>query len=82
VSKPNPEAVLFRKFPEGDLIALFPNDVVTDFGDVNSYQRIGQHGAANPELIQDLVPATPAEYAALLKELIQIGYSNLEVIRE
>lgn len=71
--------VIFRKFRDmGDIIALFPalpgdsNPRVTCL----SYQHIGQHGAACVDLIgRDTLPATPDEYAPLLAELRQIGYS-------
>ncbi len=39
-----------------------------------SYQHVGQHGAASSELVRELRPATPAEYADLLAELKDIGY--------
>ncbi|PJE78347.1 hypothetical protein CI610_02722 [invertebrate metagenome] len=45
--------VIFRKFPEGDVIALFPEELADSRGNILSYQTVGQHGAANPELIQD-----------------------------
>jgi hypothetical protein len=73
--------VIFRQFPEGDLIAIFPNEVADPHNNVMSYQRIGQHGAASPELIEDLDRVTPKQYAALKSELESIGY-NLEVINE
>ena len=65
--------VHFRVFPEGDVIALFPNDRIGG-GQINSYQRLGQHGGASPALLKDLRKATRAEYAPLLAELKRIGY--------
>jgi hypothetical protein len=64
--------ILFRVFPEGDVIALFPNEAADLSGNITSYQRIGQHGAASPELVSELPEATPTEAAQLLKELISI----------
>ncbi len=66
---------IFRKFPEGDVIALFPALA----GDNNpwtcsSYQHIGQHGAASVDLPRFTKPASPKEYASLKRELISIGY--------
>jgi hypothetical protein len=65
--------VHFRVFPDGDVIALFPNDRVGR-GQINSYQRLGQHGGASPALIEELRKASRAEYAPLLAELKNIGY--------
>lgn len=39
-----------------------------------SYQHLGQHSLASPELVRELRPATPAERAELLAELRSIGY--------
>jgi hypothetical protein len=73
--------VVFRVWPDhngGDVIALFP-DVPYDNhtpGRVESYQHIGQHGAADyNHVIAATRPATPDEYAPLLAELQQIGYN-------
>jgi hypothetical protein len=71
--------VVFRVFPEGDVIALFPNDICDARDNITSYQHVGQHGAASPSLIEELRPATPKEYGPLKKELESIGY-ELEVI--
>lgn len=68
----NKTRVYFREFPEGDVIALFPDDIWDHDGNIASYQHIGQHGAANPELINELKPAK--NYAALKAELERIGY--------
>lgn len=62
--------VIFRKFREGDVIALFPQEP----GDMNpstcgSYMHIGQHGAADAGLARCTNPATPQEYADLKREL-------------
>jgi hypothetical protein len=65
--------VVFRVFPDGDVIALFPKD---KYGPrtINSYQHVGQHGEASPALIKELRAASPTEYAPLLAELKSIGY--------
>ena len=62
--------VKFRKFPNNDVIALFPdgNNFIT------SYMHIGQHATARKELVDSMAKATPAEYASLKAELIWIGY--------
>jgi alkylated DNA nucleotide flippase Atl1 len=62
--------VVFRKFKEGDVIALFcnsANDCTP--GNVMSYQHVGQHGEASRQLGRNLKLATPEEYAPLLREL-------------
>ncbi len=65
--------VIFRKFPEGDVIALFP-EVDQGRGLIGSYMTIGQHGDASKSLITDLEPASKEEYAKLAAELERIGY--------
>lgn len=71
--------VTFRKFPDGDVIALFPEEVSDANGAfILSYQRIGQHGDASPELLSDLEVAEVSEYIKLYEELELIGY-NLEM---
>lgn len=72
--------VIFCKFPEGDVIALFP-DMPEGAGMINSYQHIGQHGAASVELLHELPEAGINEFMPLLKELIGIGY-KLEVMND
>jgi len=67
--------VVFRKFKEGDIIALFPAIPNTE-NTCLSYLHIGQHGGANySHCIRATTPATPAEYDSLRRELEQIGYS-------
>ena len=70
--------VVFKKFPEGDVIALFPEQKEYYPGTCNSYQHIGQHGACltyHP----DLKRATQEEYSDLLEELVSIGYDDLVI---
>jgi hypothetical protein len=43
------DIVVFRKFKDGDVIALFPEMKHGQF--INSYMHIGQHGDATPDLI-------------------------------
>lgn len=74
------DRVIFRKFPEGDVIALFPG-----IGAYNErilcYQHIGQHGETCLDFVEELQPATPEEYKDLLDELTAIGY-DVEVCNE
>lgn len=67
-----PIAVHFRKFDDGDVLALW--DDGEGFGWVSSYQHVGQHSYADAELIIELAEATQHEYTPLLRELESIGY--------
>ena len=68
--------VVFRKFKEGDIIALFPRLPGTNdpYRSCMSYQHIGQHGAADPGIVSITKLAKPGEYASLAKELRSLGY--------
>ena len=70
------DKVIFRTFPDGEVIALFPQ-IAAGYGAhvCQSYMHIGQHGAASVELVYDTRLSRPEEYADLLAELEQIGYS-------
>jgi hypothetical protein len=73
--------VIFRRFKDGDIIALFPEAA----GDGNpsncqSYMHVGQHGAADP-LAGGIPLAAAEEYAPLLAELKRIGYDDLKVCK-
>ena len=72
--------VVFRKFKDGEIIALFPDIPETYPGDCQSYLHVGQHGAANYAYLVRYIttPATPEEYADLQEELTSIGY-NLDI---
>ncbi len=70
--------VHFRKFPDGDVVALFP-ELKSTPPYITSYQHIGQHSDASKDLLEELPRATLTEYAPLLKELKDIGYHNLIV---
>jgi hypothetical protein len=70
------EFVIFRKFPDGDIIALFPCIPAEGLNPwtCQSYMHVGQHGAADPRIVHDTRPARKHEYAALKTELERIGY--------
>lgn len=74
--------VIFRKFPAGDVIALFP-ELPGNYNPATylSYQHIGQHGAASVSLTRRTALATKAESAELARELRRIGYKLREVKR-
>lgn len=74
--------VVFRKWKDGDIIALFPDDVNPHDGTVTSYMHVGQHGAADyAGVIAATQPAHEQEYHDLLAELKQIGYKNLYPVK-
>ena len=65
--------VVFRKFRDGQIIALFP-ELKERGGMVESYMHHGQHAAADPLIVHDTKPATTDEYRPLAEELAAIGY--------
>ncbi len=77
--------VIFRKFPDGEVIAIFPEESYDDIHSdlCMSYMQVGQHGACSKAIIHELSqPITSeSEYIDLYKELESIGY-ELEVIRD
>ena len=72
--------VVFRKFKEGDIIALFPTMHEGNYL-INSYMHVGQHCSADYNLVHSTKPAKKEEYRDLLEELRQIGYENLKVYK-
>jgi hypothetical protein len=75
------QEVYFRKFPDGDIIAIFPKTKVGHvrygavWDSVLSYLHSSGHDAANETIvIQQTVPAKPMEYASLVRELRKLGY--------
>jgi hypothetical protein len=72
--------VIFRKFPSGEIIALFPEIAYDQYGYYcMSYMHIGQHNGASPDLLNTKL-AVVHEYADLKAELERIGY-NLQVCK-
>jgi len=75
-----PTAVVFRRYPDGEIIALFPG-IKDPRRMVSSYLHVGQHGAADYGLvISQTTPAKPEEYKDLAEELTAIGY-NLKIYK-
>ena len=74
--------VIFRKFRNGEVIALFPQEPATPDGcGCMSYMHVGQHGSADPLIVNATRPAMPCEYADLYNELKSIGYNDLVVCK-
>jgi hypothetical protein len=70
-----PTPTIFRRYPDGEVVALFPTIPADPQGHCLSYLHVGQHGAADPSHVIDHTrPARPDEYADLMDELIRIGY--------
>ena len=71
--------VEFKRFDDGEVIVLFPYAKWDDSGLIMSYMRVGQHGGADKELLNELDDALPQEYEELKAELKFIGYILDEV---
>ena len=81
MSKQNKTIVIFRKFNDGEIIALFPFEEWSN-GCCVSYMHIGQHsGADYNHVITTTKPATKSEYKDLFNELKRVGYNNLRVLQ-
>lgn len=77
------ERVIFRKYREGDIVAVFCDSPGTNNpATVMTYQTIGQHGSAGAALIMaHTVPASPDEYRELAGELSRVGYGGFDIRR-
>jgi hypothetical protein len=72
--------ITFRKFSNGEIIALMPHEVNDHKGNVVSYMHVGQHsGADYNHVIAKTKLATPFEFADLLRELEGHGY-NVHIV--
>lgn len=77
------EKVVFRKFKDGEIIALFPYSIANSCGDCDSYMHLGQHCAADySAVIKATKLATKEEYKDLFNELKSIGYNHLCAIKK
>jgi hypothetical protein len=64
---------VFRRFPEGDVIALFCGTARDcNPGNVTSYMHVGQHSEASRGLGRNLPLATPEQYEPLRRELQRV----------
>ncbi len=70
--------VIFRKFDDGQIMALFPNKIEGN-GLINSYMAIGQHSSASVDLVEELDTCNSREVAQGIKMLQAVGYTNLVV---
>lgn len=67
--------IVFKKFPSGEVIALFPQSTQI-LGYIDSYMVVGQHSNAHPDLIHDLAKASEAECIEIKRDLLSVGYSQ------
>ena len=75
--------VIFRKFKDGEVIALFPQEPATRNGwECMSYMHVGQHGGADPMIVHETKPAKWDEFVELLEELQSIGYNDLKICKK
>ena len=75
--------MVFRRYPDGQVIALFPDIPWSGRrGEATSYMHVGQHGAADySHVVATTKPVTEKEYAGLLDELRQTGYDNMRIVK-
>ena len=77
--------VVFRKFNDGEVIALFPE---IKFGcphyEIMSYMHIGQHGEVDHHaVVEQTKLATEEEYQTLLNEIKNIYYDyDIKVMKK
>ncbi len=71
--------VIFRKYKDGEIIALFPYLIDNRFGSCMSYMHIGQHSGAVLSIIDSTKLATEIEYKDLYSELTNIVGYKLKV---
>ena len=64
--------VVFRKFDDGEIIAMFPQFGNKRNWKIDSYMHIGQHGECDPMITNITKLATESEYESLLKEIQSI----------
>ena len=69
--------VMFRK-QRGEITAVFPSQQASRNGNLMCYAHLGQHSSCQVEWLRSTVPATPDDYADLLRELRGI-YDGIEL---
>lgn len=74
--------VVFRRFPDGEIIALFPEFTNKFNRTVTDYMHIGQHGESDYNFVIGATkPAKESEYTELLEELRGIYKGVIKVIK-
>lgn len=65
---------VFREYPNGEIVALFPEEIMDRRGNCVAYTHVGQHYAAHPHLV--CLATIPAkDYSELYQELLEVGYT-------
>ena len=72
--------VLFLKEKESDSIYAYFPAILEGINKYLCYAHIGQHSACHSDYIKECKEANYNEYSDLLKELIIIGYKNLNIL--
>ena len=77
------QKVIFRKFKDGDIIALFPEEVTKNGYTVMSYMHMGQHSTTDYDsVVSGTKLAKESECSDLINELVGRGYTNLRVMKK
>lgn len=72
-----------NSFSPDSVVAFFPAEAATlNPYECTCYAHIGQHGAACVSYAAALRPATPEQYAPLMRELERRGYADLKPVRK
>ena len=73
--------VIFRKYRDGEILALFPYLPEFRYGTCLSYAHIGQHCTAHfSDWVNQSKLATPEEYKDLFNELTNVIGYNLKIL--
>jgi len=74
--------IIFRKFKNGEIIALFPEVPGTNnIRTCMNYMHVGQHGSGECSVI-GTKPTKPEDYASLQKELEWMLLHTIELQRK
>ncbi|MGL5983896.1 MAG: hypothetical protein ACRCZ1_01350 [Cetobacterium sp.] len=71
--------VVFRKFIDDDIIALFPTFKNEYNYTIDSYMHVGQHSECSTDIVKTTKLANELEYKELLKEIKEI-YNEYDII--
>lgn len=70
------DRIIFKLEPEqNQTVIAFIIDAPVNFGNIGSYQHIGQHSEASIDYFHKCKPAAPAQYEGVKKEMESLGYN-------
>ena len=71
--------VIYRKYPDGEVIAIFPEIPGTiEPHTCTSYMHLGQHAACDPtHVVSTTKPAREEDIADLRRELVRVGHAPM-----